>query len=154
MNQPFRRKGGTGNETVSRPRLSWAEWLVLALSALLLGALIFGAAACFRLRGKAQVALVNAKAANLAAGAVAAERYALGRSFADQTRPDGFADGVQDSIVKLGALPGAVQLLQVDGTGYQVRSFAYREGSCLVLHDETGSWQVYSGRLQLAYSPD
>lgn len=152
MNQLLRRKSGTGKIGSARSRFSWAEWLVLILAVLALGGTLAWGAGVVRRQSEARTALAHAKAARLAASVISAEQYALAAPFADQTTADGFAPGVQARIIVLGRMPGDVQLLQTNAEGYALTRLAYHEGNCLVLYDDTVSWQVYYGERRLAFS--
>ena len=102
-------------------KAAFSEKLTVALALAAVIYTVVTGAAELRYQARAREALAQVKAARLAAGAVSAQYYATGRPFADQTSPDGFADGVADSIETLGALPGTVTLLQIGGNGYTVK---------------------------------
>ena len=135
--------------------LSWAEWLVALLAALVLAAIVYGTAADIRRQGLSREALAQAKAARLATAVLASEQYATGAPFADFTTADGLAAGLQDRIRALGVLPGTVTLLQTDPTGYAILRMAYRQGDFVVLYDAGGTWQVYEAqnRISAAFTP-
>ena len=102
------------------PPLSMAEKLLFAFCA---AALVFVCLAGYTeldRQGKARAALTQVKAAQLAARAVSAQCYSAGTPFADQSTHDGFAEGIAGQIETLGALPGAVTLLQISEDGYTV----------------------------------
>ena len=99
-------------------KTSFAEKLALLLALLAVIYTVVTGAAELRYQARAREALAQIKAARLAAGAVSAQCYSAGRTFADQTTADGFADGVAEEIETLGALPGSVSLLQVADNGY------------------------------------
>ena len=107
-------------------RTSFAEKLALLLALLAVIYTVVTGAAELRYQARAREALAQVKAARLAAGAVSAQCYSTGRTFADQTTADGFADGVAEEIETLGALPGSVSLLQVADNGYTVLHPALR----------------------------
>ena len=95
------------------PPLSMAEKLLFAFCA---AALVFVCLAGYTQldrQGKARAALTQVKAAQLAARVVSAQCYSAGTPFADQSTHDGFAEGIAGQIETLGALPGAVTLLQI-----------------------------------------
>ena len=75
-------------------RTSFAEKLALLLALLAVIYTVVTGAAELRYQAHAREALAQIKAARLAAGAVSAQCYSTGRTFADQTTADGFADGV------------------------------------------------------------
>ena len=110
-------------------RTSFAEKLALLLALLAVIYTVVTGAAELRYQARAREALAQVKAARLAAGAVSAQCYSTGRTFADQTTADGFADGVAEEIETLGALPGSVCLLQVADNGYTVQRLLYQENS-------------------------
>lgn len=101
-------------------KAAFSEKLAVALALAAVIYTVVTGAAELRYQARAREALAQVKAARLAAGAVSAQCYATGRPYADQTSPDGFADGVADAIKTLGALPGTVTLLQIGGNGYTV----------------------------------
>ena len=125
------------------PPLSMAEKLLFAFCA---AALVFVCLAGYTeldRQGKARTALTQVKAAQLAARAVSAQCYSAGTPFADQSTHDGFAEGIAGQIETLGALPGAVTLLQISEDGYTVEQLLYAEGDMRALYDaETGTVKV------------
>ena len=108
-------------------RTSFAEKLALLLALLAVIYTVVTGAAELRYQARAREALAQIKAARLAAGAVSAQCYSTGRTFADQTTADGFADGVAEEIETLGALPGSVSLLQVADNGYTCSGCSIRK---------------------------
>lgn len=125
------------------------EWLVLALAVLVLGISVYSGAVELRRQGRAREMLAQVKAARLATTLVATQQYATGGLFADFTSDDGFAEGIADEIIKLGALPGEVRLLQTDASGYGVQCLAYREGLYLAVYDADGSWLIFEGQKRI-----
>ena len=111
-------------------------------------------AAELRYQARAREALAQVKAARLAAGAVSAQYYATGRPYADQTSPDGFADGVADAIETLGALPGTVTLLQIGGNGYTVEKLLYCENGMYAIYDAAEGYRVFRAEDRLQYSAE
>ena len=111
-------------------KAAFSEKLAVALALAAVIYTVVTGAAELRYQARAREALAQVKAARLAAGAVSAQYYATGRPYADQTSPDGFADGVADAIETLGALPGTVTLLQIGGNGYAVEKLLYCETVC------------------------
>ena len=116
-------------------RTSFAEKLALLLALLAVVYTVVTGAAELRYQARAREALAQVKAARLAAGAVSAQCYSAGRTFADQTTADGFADGVAEEIETLCALPGSVSLLQVADNGYTVQRLLYQENSIFAVYD-------------------
>ena len=112
------------------------------------------ALALLRYQARAREALAQIKAARLAAGAVSAQYYATGRPYADQTSPDGFADGVADAIETLGALPGTVTLLQIGGSGYTVEKLLYCENGMYAIYDAAEGYRVFRAEDRLQYSAE
>ena len=108
-------------------------------------------AAELRYQARAREALAQVKAARLAAGAVSAQCYSAGRTFADQTTADGFADGVAEEIEELGALPGSVSLLQVADNGYTVQRLLYQENSIFAVYDAAEGYRVFRAEDRLHY---
>ena len=128
-------------------KAAFSEKLAVALAlAAVIYTVVTGAA---ELRYQAQV-----KAARLAAGAVSAQYYATGRPYADQTSPDGFADGVADAIETLGALPGTVTLLQIGGNGYTVEKLLYCENGMYAIYDAAEGYRVFRAEDRLQYSAE
>ena len=74
-----------------------------------------------------------------------------GRTFADQTTADGFADGVAEEIETLGALPGSVCLLQVADNGYTVQRLLYQENSIFAVYDAAEGYRVFRAEDRLHY---
>lgn len=131
---------GTKEQT---PPLTVAEKLLLIfIAAALIFACLTGYAELSR-QGNARAALTQVKAARLASRAVAAQHYAAGTAYADQTSPDGFAPGVAEEIETLGALPGTVTLLQVGTDGYTVEKLLYQEGEMTALYDAENGYTVW-----------
>ena len=129
-----------------------SERLVLLLAA---GAVVYTIVTGgleLRYQARARETLAQVKAARLAAGAVAAQRYAGGQPFADQSSADGFAAGVAEEIITLGSLPGDVTLLQIGGTGYTVERLLYREGEFYALYDASEGYHVWRGEKRLEYA--
>ena len=110
-------------------KAAFSEKLAVALALAAVIYTVVTGAAELRYQARAREALAQVKAARLAAGAVSAQCYSTGRTFADQTTADGFADGVAEEIETLGALPGSVSLLQVADNGYTVQRLLYQENS-------------------------
>ncbi len=113
--------------TVGQGRLSEKLAVALALAAVIYTVVTGAAELRYQARAREALAQVTAR---LAAGAVSAQYYATGRPYADQTSPDGFADGVADAIETLGALPGTVTLLQIGGNGYAVENCSTAKTVC------------------------
>lgn len=135
------------------PKWSWGERLALLLAAAaVIYALVYGGTELHR-QGQARAALAEVKAAHLACRAVSAQCYATGRPFADQTSPDGFADGVAEEIQELGSLPGNVTLVQIDADGYTVRQLLYREGDFCALYSAQDGYTVWRAESRLDYRP-
>ena len=88
------------------PPLSMAEKLLLAFCATALVLVCLAGYTELDRQGKAR--------------AVSAQCYSAGTPFADQSTHDGFAAGIAEQIETLGALPGAVTLLQISEDGYTV----------------------------------
>ena len=116
-------------------KAAFSEKLAVALALAAVIYTVVTGAAELRYQARAREALAQVKAARLAAGAVSAQYYATGRPYADQTSPDGFADGVADAIETLGALPGTVTLLQIGGNGYTVEKLLYCENGMYAIYD-------------------
>ena len=108
-------------------------------------------AAELRYQARAREALAQVKAARLAAGAVSAQCYSTGRTFADQTTADGFSDGVAEEIETLGALPGSVSLLQVADNGYTVQRLLYQENNIFAVYDAAEGYRVFRAEDRLHY---
>lgn len=131
--------------------LSPAERLLLILcAAALLFACLTGYTELNR-QGKARAALTQVKAAQLAARAVSAQYYSTGRTFADQTTHDGFAEGVAQQIETLGALPGTVTLLQISEDGYTVEQLLYSEGDMRALYDAETGYTVWRAEQRIHF---
>ena len=130
-------------------RKTGERWAKAAFSEKLAVALALAAVIYTVVTGAAQV-----KAARLAAGAVSAQYYATGRPYADQTSPDGFADGVADAIETLGALPGTVTLLQIGGNGYTVEKLLYCENGMYAIYDAAEGYRVFRAEDRLQYSAE
>ena len=122
------------------PPLSMAEKLLFA----------FCAAELDR-QGKARAALTQVKAAQLAARAVSAQCYSAGTPFADQSTHDGFAEGIAEQIETLGALPGAVTLLQISEDGYTVEQLLYAEGDMRALYDAETGYTVWRAEQRIRF---
>lgn len=128
-------------------RFSAAEILCAVLLVVVLGYTLAAGAMQLRIQGLSREALAQVKSARLAARSIAAECYATGTPFADQTNPDGLAEGVAAQIEQLAALPGSVQLLQTDDTGYGVIRLSYTEGDiCAVYISGDGYYVYHTGR--------
>lgn len=82
---------------------------------------------------------------------MSAQCYSTGRTFADQTTADGFADGVAEEIEALGALPGSVSLLQVADNGYTVQRLLYQENSIFAVYDAAEGYRVFRAEDRLHY---
>ena len=132
-------------------RTSFAEKLALLLALLAVIYTVVTGAAELRYQARAREALAQIKAARLAAGAVSAQCYSAGRTFADQTTADGFADGVAEEIETLGALPGSVCLLQVADNGYTVQRLLYQENGMYAIYDADGGYRVFRAEDRLQY---
>ena len=131
------------------PPLSMAEKLLLAFCA---AALVFVCLAGYtQLDGKARAALTQIKAAQLAARAVSAQCYSAGTPFADQSTHDGFAEGIAGQIETLGALPGAVTLLQISEDGYTVEQLLYAEGDMRALYDAETGYTVWRAEQRIRF---
>lgn len=138
----------TGEKWVST---SFAEKLALLLALLAVIYTVVTGAAELRYQARAREALAQIKAARLAAGAVSAQCYSAGRTFAGQTTADGFADGVAEEIETLGALPGSVCLLQVADNGYTVQRLLYQENSIFAVYDAAEGYRVFRAEDRLHY---
>ena len=132
-------------------RTSFAEKLALLLALLAVIYTVVTGAAELRYQARAREALAQVKAARLAAGAVSAQCYSAGRTFADQTTADGFADGVAEESETLGALPGSVSLLQVADNGYTVQRLLYQENSIFAVYDAAEGYRVFRAEDRLHY---
>ena len=133
------------------PPLSMAEKLLLAFCA---AALVFVCLAGYTQldrQGKARAALTQVKAAQLAARAVSAQCYSAGTPFADQSTHDGFAEGIAEQIETLGALPGAVTLLQISEDGYTVEQLLYAEGDMRALYDAETGYTVWRAEQRISF---
>ena len=135
-------------------RTSFAEKLALLLALLAVIYTVVTGAAELRYQARAREALAQVKAARLAAGAVSAQCYSTGRTFADQTTADGFADGVAEEIETLGALPGTVTLLQIGGNGYTVEKLLYCENGMYAIYDAAEGYRVFRAEDRLQYSAE
>ena len=135
-------------------RTSFAEKLALLLALLAVIYTVVTGAAELRYQARAREALAQIKAARLAAGAVSAQCYSAGRTFADQTTADGFADGVAEEIETLGALPGTVTLLQIGGNGYTVEKLLYCENGMYAIYDAAEGYRVFRAEDRLQYSAE
>lgn len=133
-------------------KTTFAEKLaaLLALAAVIYT--ILTGAVELRYQARAREALAQVKAARLAASAVSAQYYSTGRSFADQTTADGFADGVAEEIETLGALPGTVTLLQISADGYTVQKLLYQENGMYAIYDAAEGYRVFRAEDRLQYS--
>ena len=134
-----------------QPPLSVAEKLLLLVCAV---ALVFACVAGYtelNRQGKAREALTQVKAAQLAARAVAAQCYAAGAPYADQTTRDGFAEGIAEEIETLGALPGTVTLLQISDDGYTVQRLLYAEGEMRALYDAEDGYTVWRAEQRIHF---
>ena len=96
-------------------------------------------------------ALTQIKAAQLAARAVSAQCYSAGTPFADQSTHDGFAEGIAGQIETLGALPGAVTLLQISEDGYTVEQLLYAEGDMRALYDAETGYTVWRAEQRIRF---
>ena len=135
-------------------KTSFAEKLALLLALLAVIYTVVTGAAELRYQARAREALAQIKAARLAAGAVSAQCYSAGRTFADQTTADGFADGVAEEIETLGALPGTVTLLQIGGNGYTVEKLLYCENGMYAIYDAAEGYRVFRAEDRLQYSAE
>ena len=135
-------------------RTSFAEKLALLLALLAVIYTVVTGAAELRYQARAREALAQIKAARRAAGAVSAQCYSTGRTFADQTTADGFADGVAEEIETLGALPGTVTLLQIGGNGYTVEKLLYCENGMYAIYDAAEGYRVFRAEDRLQYSAE
>ena len=145
------RIGAKARGLQDQPPLSVAEKLLLLVCA---AALVFACAAGYTeldRQGKARNALTQVKAAQLAARAVAAQCYAAGAPYADQTSRDGFAAGIAEEIETLGSLPGTVTLLQVSADGYTVQQLLYAEGEMCALYDAETGYTVWRAEPRLRF---
>ena len=119
------------------PPLSMAEKLLLAFCA---AALVFVCLAGYTQldrQGKAR--------------AVSAQCYSAGTPFADQSTHDGFAEGIAGQIETLGALPGAVTLLQISEDGYTVEQLLYAEGDMRALYDAETGYTVWRAEQRIRF---
>lgn len=123
-------------------RTSFAEKLALLLALLAVIYTVVTGAAELRYQARAREALAQVKAARLAAGAVSAQCYSTGRTF---------ADGVAEEIETLGALPGSVSLLQVADNGYTVQRLLYQENSIFAVYDAAEGYRVFRAEDRLHY---
>ena len=87
----------------------------------------------------------------LAARAVSAQCYSAGTPFADQSTHDGFAEGIAGQIETLGALPGAVTLLQISEDGYTVEQLLYAEGDMRALYDAETGYTVWRAEQRIRF---
>ena len=145
------RIGAKARGLQDQPPLSVAEKLLLLYCA---APLVFACAAGYTeldRQGKARNALTQVKAAQLAARAVAAQCYAAGAPYADQTSRDGFAAGIAEEIETLGSLPGTVTLLQVSADGYTVQQLLYAEGEMRALYDAETGYTVWRAEPRLHF---
>ena len=145
------RIGAKARGLQDQPPLSVAEKLLLLVCA---AALVFACAAGYTeldRQSKARTALTQVKAAQLAARAVAAQCYAAGVPYADQTSRDGFAAGIAEEIETLGSLPGTVTLLQVSADGYTVQQLLYAEGEMRALYDAETGYTVWRAEPRLRF---
>lgn len=133
-------------------KASFAEKLAALLAAAAIIYTVVTGAAELRYQARAREALAQVKAAQLAARAVAAQCYASGRQYADQTSPDGFADGVAEEIETLGSLPGTVTLLQIDANGYTVQKLLYQEDGMFAVYDAETGYRVFRAEDRLQYA--
>lgn len=133
-------------------KASFAEKLAALLAAAAIIYTVVTGAAELRYQARAREALAQVKAAQLAARAVAAQCYAGGRPYADQTSPDGFADGVAEEIETLGSLPGTVTLLQIDANGYTVQKLLYQEDGMFAVYDAETGYRVFRAEDRLQYA--
>lgn len=145
------RIGAKARGLQDQPPLSVAEKLLLLVCA---AVLVFACAAGYTeldRQSKARTALTQVKAAQLAARAVAAQCYASGAPYADQTSRDGFAAGIAEEIEALGSLPGTVTLLQVSADGYTVQQLLYAEGEMRALYDAETGYTVWRAEPRLRF---
>ena len=124
------------------PPLSMAEKLLFAFCA---AALVFVCLAGYTELDR------QVKAAQLAARAVSAQCYSAGTPFADQSTHDGFAEGIAGQIETLGALPGAVTLLQISEDGYTVEQLLYAEGDMRALYDAETGYTVWRAEQRIRF---
>lgn len=136
-------------------RVTFAEWISLILSLSILAFVIFAGTIELRRQGLAREALAQCKAARLAATIISSEQYAHGAPYADFTTEDGLTEGVQERIRTLGRLPGTVQLLQTDASGYKILKMAYLEDDFFAIYDADGSWEIWRGehRIKMTFDP-
>lgn len=132
-------------------KATFAEKLAALLAAAAILYTVVTGAAELRYQARAREALAQVKAAQLAARAVAAQYYASGRQYADQTSPDGFADGVAAEIETLGSLPGTVTLLQISENGYTVERLLYCENGMYAVYDAETGYRVFRAEDRLQY---
>lgn len=85
------------------------------------------------------------------ARAVSAQCYSAGTPFADQSTHDGFAEGIAGQIETLGALPGAVTLLQISEDGYTVEQLLYAEGDMRALYDAETGYTVWRAEQRIRF---
>ena len=128
-------------------KASFTEKLAVLLAA---AAVIYTAvtgAAELRYQARAREALAQVKA-------VSAQYYAGGRTYADQTSPDGFAEGVAEEIKTLGSLPGTVTLLQINADGYTVEKLLYCENGMYAIYDAAEGYRVFRAEDRLQYGAE
>lgn len=135
-------------------KASFSEKLAALLALVAIIYTVVTGAAELRYQARAREALAQVKAARLAAGAVSAQYYATGRTFADQTTADGFADGVAEEIEALGSLPGHVTLLQIADNGYTVQKLLYCENGMYAVYDAADGYRVFRAEDRLQYSAE
>ena len=135
-------------------KASFPEKLAVLLAAAAVIYTVVTGAAELRYQARAREALAQVKAARLAAGAVSAQCYSTGRTFADQTTANGFADGVAEEIETLGALPGSVCLLQVADNGYTVEKLLYCENGMYAIYDAAEGYHVFRAEDRLQYGAE
>lgn len=133
-------------------KASFAEKLAALLAVIAVLYTVVTGAAELRYQARAREALAQVKAAHLAARAVSAQCYASGRAYADQTSPDGFADGIAEEIETLGSLPGTVTLLQINENGYTVERMLYCENGMYAVYDAAEGYRVFRAEDRLQYT--
>lgn len=135
-------------------KASFPEKLAVLLAAAAVIYTVVTGAAELRYQARAREALAQVKAARLAARAVSAQYYAGGRTYADQTSPDGFAEGVAEEIETLGSLPGTVTLLQINADGYTVEKLLYCENGMYAIYDAAEGYHVFRAEDRLQYGAE
>lgn len=142
MIQLFKQLAGKARRNRSGATLT--EWLVVLMAGALVLAIIISGLLQIMQRSEARQALANAKAARLAAFAISAQQQSSGAPFADNTRPDGLAKGVQEQILLLSKVPGDVEIAQTESDAYGVVRMIYNEYNYMVVYSATEeTWRVY-----------